>query len=163
MSNRRRVDKLAYPDLEGYRPLSMTTQHRVGFSEVDPMQIVWFGRYAVYFEEASAELRDACGLSHAAFFDAMISPPIVSYEVQYLAPCRLDEIVKVTATLHASEAARLNISYQVHGPDGTLRVVARTAQVFMDMRINSVCFVAPDIWTNCLARWKKGDFACLQR
>ena len=133
MSNRRRVDKLAYPDLEGYRPLSMTTQHRVGFSEVDPMQIVWFGRYAVYFEEASAELRDACGLSHAAFFDAMISPPIVSYEVQYLAPCRLDEIVKVTATLHASEAARLNISYQVHGPDGSLRVVARTAQVFISL------------------------------
>jgi acyl-CoA thioester hydrolase len=141
----------------------MTTQHRVGFSEVDPMRIVWFGRYAVYFEEASAELRDACGLSHETFFAAMISPPIVSYEVQYLAPCTLDEVVQVTATLHASEAARLNMSFQVHGPDGSLRVVARTEQVFMDMRTNSVCFISPEIWTNCLARWKKGDFACLQR
>jgi acyl-CoA thioester hydrolase len=154
---------MAYPDIEGYSPLSMSTLHRVGFSEVDPMQIVWFGRYATFFEQASAVLRDACGLSHAAFFEAKISPPIVSYEVQYLAPCVLDETIKITATLHATDAARLNMSYQVHGPDGSLRVVARTAQVFMDMRTNSVCFVSPDIWTQCLTRWKKGDFACLQR
>jgi len=163
MMNRRRIQKMIHPDLEGYAPLSRSTTHRVGFSEVDPMRIVWFGRYAVFFEEASAALRDACGLSHAAFFEALISPPIVSYEVQYLAPCVLDEILTVTATLHASDAARLNMSYHVHGPDGSLRVVARTTQVFMDMRTQSVCFVAPEMWTNCLARWKKGDFACLQR
>jgi len=163
MMHRRRVQKMSYPDLEGYPALSKTITHRVAFSEVDPMQIVWFGRYAVYFEEASAALRDACGLSHADFFAAFISPPIVSYEVQYLEPCKLDEIVSVTATLHASDAARLNMSYQVHGPDHTLRVVAKTSQVFMDMRAQAVCFVAPEIWTRCLARWKKGAFACLQR
>jgi acyl-CoA thioester hydrolase len=163
MTHRRRIQKMTFPDLEGYPALTKTVMHRVGFSEVDPMQIVWFGRYAVFFEQASAALRDACGLSHAAFFEAMISPPIVSYEVQYLAPCTLDETLSVTARLHATDAARLNMSYEVHGPDGTLRVVATTSQVFMDMKARAVCFVAPEIWTTCLARWKKGDFACLQR
>lgn len=162
MRHRRRIQNMTFPDVEGYPALSKTVRHRVGFSEVDPMQIVWFGRYAVFFEEASAALRDACGLSHAAFFEAFISPPIVSYEVQYLEPCKLDEVLSVTATLHATDAARLNISYQVHGADGTLRVAAKTSQVFIDMKAKAVCFVAPDIWTTCLERWKKGDFACLQ-
>jgi acyl-CoA thioester hydrolase len=163
MMHRRRIQKMTFPDLEGYPALSKTITHRVGFSEVDPLHIVWFGRYAVFFEEASAALRDECGLSHADFFEAFISPPIVIYEVHYLAPCKLDEKLSVTATLHASDAARLNMSYQVYGPEGELRVVARTSQVFMDMKAQAVCFVAPAIWTTCLARWKKGDFSCLQR
>jgi len=160
--SRRRVKNLSFPEEAGYPALQASVTHRVGFSEVDPMGIVWFGRYTVFFEEASAVLRDACGLSHAAFFEAGIQPPVVSYEVEYLHPCRLDESLTVTARLHATEAARLNTSYQVHGPDGVLRVAARTVQVFMDVRSMGVCFVAPRIWTECLARWRRGEFACLQ-
>ena len=51
MMHRRRIQKMTFPDLEGYPALSKTVTHRVGFSEVDPMHIVWFGRYAVFFEE----------------------------------------------------------------------------------------------------------------
>jgi len=152
----------AFPDEPGYPALRMTVTHRVGFSEVDPMGIVWFGRYAVFFEEASAALRDACGLTHAAFFEAGIQPPVVSYEVEYLSPSRLDERLEITARLHGTEAARLNMSFEVRGPDGGLRAVARTVQVFVEAATGAVCFVAPRIWTDCLARWKKGDFACLE-
>ncbi len=160
--SRRRVKHLMFAEAAGYPTLHASVTHRVGFSEVDPMGIVWFGRYAVFFEEASARLRDACGLSHAAFFEAGIQPPVVSYEVEYLRPSRLDEPLTVTARLHGTEAARLNMSYQVHGPDGTLRVAARTVQVFMDVKNLTVCFVAPLIWTDCLARWHRGEFVCLQ-
>ncbi len=160
--SRRRVSHLSFPEEAGYPALHASVSHRVGFSEVDPMGIVWFGRYTVFFEEASAVLRDACGLSHAAFYAAGIQPPVVSYEVEYLQPSRLDEPLRVTARLHATEAARLNMSYQVHGPDGALRVAARTVQVFMDVKNMTVCFAAPRIWTECLARWRRGEFACLQ-
>jgi len=157
----RRSQRLAFPVEPGYPPLRASVSHRVGFSEVDPMGIVWFGRYASFFEEASAALRDACGLSHAAFFEAGIQPPVVSYEVEYLLPSRLDEVLAVTATLHATEAARLNTTYEVRGPDGALRVAARTVQVFVDARTLAVCYTAPRIWTDCLARWRRGEFACL--
>ncbi len=160
--SRRRVKGLSFPEEPDYPALHASVMHRVAFSEVDPMGIVWFGRYTVFFEEASAVLRDACGLSHAAFFEAGIQPPVVSYEVEYLNPSRLDERLTVTARLHGTEAARLNTSYQVHGPDGVLRVAARTVQVFMDVRSMAVCFAAPKIWTECLARWRRGEFACLQ-
>lgn len=153
---------MAFPQEAGYPTLHASVIHRVGFSEVDPMGIVWFGRYTVFFEEASAVLRDACGLSHAAFYAAGIQPPVVSYEVEYLHPSRLDELITVSAQLHATEAARLNMSYQVHGPDGVLRVAARTVQVFMDTQSMTVCFAAPRIWTACLAQWRQGEFACLQ-
>ena len=116
----------------------------------------------MFFEEASAALRDACGLSHAAFYAAGIQPPVVSYAVEYLVPSRLDEQLTVTARLHGTEAARLNMSFQVHGPDGVLRVAAQTVQVFMDVSSMNVCFVSPRIWTDCLARWRRREFACLQ-
>lgn len=158
----RRVNHLSFPEEAGYPTLHASVTHRVGFSEVDPMGIVWFGRYTVFFEEAGAALRDACGLSHAAFFEAGIQPPVVSYEVEYLHPSRLDERLTVTARLHGTEAARLNMTYRVQGPDGALRVAARTVQVFMEVRSMAVCFAAPRIWTDCLARWHRGEFACLQ-
>jgi acyl-CoA thioester hydrolase len=159
--SRRRVKHLQFSEAPEYPTLRASVTHRVAFSEVDPMGIVWFGRYTVFFEEASAVLRDACGLSHAGFYAAGIQPPVVSYEVEYLQPSRLDEVLTVTARLHGTEASRLNMSYQVHGPDGALRVAARTVQVFMDVRSGTVCFVAPQIWTDCLVRWRRGEFACL--
>lgn len=159
---RRRLRSLAFPALDGYPPLCATVVHRVGFSEVDPMGIVWFGRYTTFFEEASAELREACGLSHAAFREAGIEPPVVSYQVEYLHPSRLDERLTVAACLHASEAARLNMTYEVRGPDGVLRVAARTVQVFMEASSHTVCLTSPGIWTTCLARWRRGEFACMQ-
>ena len=158
----RRAANMTFPNEDGYPVLRASVTHRVGFSEVDPMGIVWFGRYSSFFEEASAVLRDVCGLSHAAFFSAKVQPPIVKYEVEYLHSSRLDEVLTVTACLHGTEAARLNMSFQIYGKDGQLRVAARTVQVFMDMQTQSVCMVPPPIWRDCLARWKKGAFACLQ-
>lgn len=157
----RRLKHLSFSIEAAYPPLHARVTHRVGFSEVDPMGIVWFGRYTVFFEEASAELRDACGLSHAAFFNANIQPPVVSYNVEYLHPSRLDEVLTITTSLYGTEAARLNMTYQVHGPDGVLRVAARTVQVFTDTTNMTVCYVAPPIWTRCLERWRRGEFACL--
>ena len=74
----------------------------------------------------------------------------------------MDEQLTIVARLHGTEAARLNTSYQVFGPDGSLRVAARTVQVFTDAHTGAVCFVPPKIWQDCLARWRKGEFACLQ-
>ena len=160
--HRRRAVKMTFPNDGEYPVLHASVKHRVGFSEVDPMGIVWFGRYASFFEEASAVLRDGCGLSHAAFFQAKVQPPIVKYEVEYLHPSRLDDVLTVTACLHGTEASRLNMSYVVHGTDGEVRVAARTVQVFMDMQTKTVCMVPPPIWRDCLERWRRGEFACLQ-
>jgi acyl-CoA thioester hydrolase len=153
---------MSFPVEPDYPPIHAAVQHRVGFSEVDPMRIVWFGRYATFFEQASAALRDRCGLSHEDFFRAGIQPPIVRYEVEYLQPSRLDEQLTVVARLHGTDAARLNTSYQVFGPEGALRVAARTVQVFTDIHTGIPCFVPPKIWLDCLERWRKGEFACLQ-
>lgn len=160
--SRRRIQHLSIPDDPAYPPLQASVTHRVGFSEVDPMGIVWFGRYTVFFDEASAELRRGCGLSHADFYEAGIQPPVISYEIEYLHPSRLDEQLTITARLHGTEAARLNMTYQVIGPEGELRAVARTVQVFMDLASGAVCFAAPRLWEDCLARWRRGEFACLQ-
>jgi acyl-CoA thioesterase FadM len=118
--------------------------------------------YATFFRATSGGLRDRCGLSHEDFFRAGIQPPIVRYEVEYLQPSRLDEQLTVVARLHGTDAARLNTSYQVFGPEGALRVAARTVQVFTDIHTGIPCFVPPKIWLDCLERWRKGEFACLQ-
>ena len=91
---RRREQALAFPAEPGYPPIHAAVEHRVGFSEVDPMRIVWFGRYAVFFEQASAELRDQCGLSNEDFFRAVLPGAICSRQA-----CRAaandDNIIKL--------------------------------------------------------------------
>ena len=36
-------------------PISFRMKRRASFNEVDVMGIVWYGRYAIYFEEAQRE------------------------------------------------------------------------------------------------------------
>jgi YbgC/YbaW family acyl-CoA thioester hydrolase len=125
------------------------------------MGIVWFGNYTFFFEKASAVLRDPLGLSHADFFRAGVQPPIVHYAVDYHRPSRLDEELTIEARLYGTDAARLNTGYRVIGPDGEIRITAQTIQVFIDAA-GAVCCVPPRLWADCLERWRKGEFACLQ-
>src|SRR5665811_387893 len=93
-------------------PIGVAVKRRVGFNEVDPMGIVWYGRYAVYFEEGAAELGRRCGLSYADFFGAGLRAPIAQYHVDYLRPLVLDEEFAIQCSLIWNEGARLNTEYE---------------------------------------------------
>ncbi len=135
-------------------PLSVTVSHRVQFRETDTMGIVWHGRYLALFEEAATEARRRFGLGYAELYAARLEAPIVQAHVDYHLPLRLDELVRVAAHVLWSEAARLDIEYEVFREDGSRAATGFTVQMFVDPRTHAAYLCSPELLTACRARWR---------
>ncbi len=105
------------------------------FCELDPMQRVWHGHYLRYCEAAREAYCAARGLSYRTMEELGCLAPVVRLQVEYLAPARLGEVLRVViAHLPGSEPG-LQLFYQIHGPVGDaerLLCVAETMQVWID-------------------------------
>ena len=126
------------------------------------MGIVWFGRYATYFEEGAAELGRRCGLSYTDFREAQLRAPIVQYHVDYLLPLHLDEEFVIACALIWNEGARLNTEYTLLKADGSTAIRGYTIQLFIGAADGQVCMVMPSLLERCRQRWRAGEFKDLQ-
>lgn len=143
-------------------PLRLKVERRVRFNEVDPMGIVWFGRYPLFLEEAAAELGRQCGLSYQDYIQAGLMAPVASVHVDYLVPLYLDEPFSIEAALIWTDGARLNTEYELIKADGTTAARACTVQVFITAVDRRVCLLTPSLLERCRQRWKSGEFKGLQ-
>jgi len=158
---RPRKKKAYFERIQGVpEPIVVEIRRRVRFSEVDPMGVVWYGRYALYFEEASEAIGRLCGLSYRDFLSAELRTPIVAFHVDYFKPLILDEEFTIKAALIWHEGACLNTEYHLLKQDGSLAVTGYTVQLFVDQTTWGVCLVSPDILEECRRRWKAGEFRC---
>ena len=123
------------------------------------MAVMWHGHYAVLFEEASTELRRRCGLGYGDFFEARILAPIVQLHVDYHQPLLLDELATVKASMIWSEAARLNIEYEIIKEDGTLAATGYTVQLFAEAESGLPCFTLPALLEQSREKWRNGMIA----
>lgn len=139
-------------------PVVHEVRRRVRFSEVDAMAIVWHGRYATFFEEASAELGRTVGLSYRDFFDAGVRAPIVEFHIDHFLPLLLDEEFTVRASLVWHEGSRINTEYQVVKRDGAVAAAGYTVQLLVDAKTGEPCYVSPALLVRCRDRWKAGAF-----
>ncbi|RJQ13954.1 MAG: acyl-CoA thioesterase [Nitrospiraceae bacterium] len=140
------------------RPVVAELKRRVHFSEVDPLGIVWHGRYPAYFEEGYEELARLCGLSYRDFYEAGLRAPVAGLHIDYFKPLRLAEEFTIRAALIWDEASRLNIEYSLIKDDGTVATSGYTVQVFTDAESGEVCLVSPGLLGKCRERWQAGEF-----
>lgn len=139
-------------------PVVYEVKRRSRFSEVDAMAIVWHGRYATFFEEASAELGRTVGLSYKDFFDAGLRAPIVEFHIDYYKPLYLDEEFTTRASLVWHEGARINTEYQLIKRDGSLAASGYTVQLLVDAGNGEPLYVSPELLIKCREKWKAGAF-----
>jgi acyl-CoA thioester hydrolase len=144
------------------KPLCLRIKRRARFSEVDPMGIVWFGRYATYFEEGSTELGRVCGLSFKDFMDNNLRAPVAQCHIDYLQPIRLDEEFVISSTLAWNDGARLNTEYALLKGDGSIAIRGYTVQLFTNALDGQVCMTTPPLLERCRRRWLAGEFKELQ-
>ena len=140
-------------------PVLTTIHRRVSFGEVDAMAMAWHGRYAAYCEEASTELRRHCGLAYEDFAQADLRAPVVQFHLDYHRPLLLDELIAVRAALVWTEAARLNIVYEIRNPGGVIAATGYTVQLFTVGATGEVCYASPPLLERCRRRWQQGEFA----
>ena len=143
-------------------PISFGIKRRVSFNEVDVMGIVWYGRYAIYFEEAQRELNRRCGLTYQDYFSAGLRAPIVALHIDYQQPLYLDEEFTIKASLVWCEGAKINIEYEIIKADGSVATRGYTIQVLVESEVKQACIVTPELIQRLRKRWLNGEFKCLK-
>ena len=117
---------------------SETIKHKVQFSEVDSLRIVWHGNYIKYIEEA----RDSYCLHRGWDFKRLEAnncvTPIYDLEMHYLHPATLGDELLVTATLQPIKGAKLIFDYEIKLTDGTMILTGQTTQLFTDLKGNLI-------------------------
>ncbi len=137
-------------------PLRAEIRRKVRFEEVDSIGIVWHGRYAGYFEEARDALGESHGIGYMDFYNNGILVPIKRLHTDFQRPLQLKEEVVVEASLHYSEAARINHSFVIRDQEGAVATTGYTVQMMLDMDRN-LCMFPPPFFEDFLRRWREGE------
>ena len=88
---------------------------RIYWEDTDGGGIVYYANYLRFLERARTEWLRTFGYSQAALAaDPGILFSVVSLEVDYLAPARLDDEIEVTCEPQSERGATLNFLQEVH-------------------------------------------------
>jgi len=136
-------------------PLCCTVERTARFEEVDPLNVVWHGRYPSYFEDARVAFGATYNLGYIDFYQARLVVPIKQMSFDYVQPLRFAQTCRITATLHWSEAARLNFSYAITDLSGAVLTTGYTVQLFLNTDME-LFMVKPDFYANFCSLWKNG-------
>lgn len=145
-----------FPDNGGPMPLCLSVERPVRFEEVDPLGIVWHGRYASYFEDARVAHGDRFGIGYLDFFNHGITTPIKQFHVDYSQPLVYGKAYRIEARLHWTEAARLNYAFEITDAAGAVATRGYSVQLMVDARQELMVF-PPDFYVAFLERWRSGQ------
>lgn len=131
--------------------LKASKEFEVRFSEVDSMNIVWHGSYALYFEDAREEFGKKYGLSYQLYFENECPAPLVELNLKYMKPLLHAQRARVDITFRNSPAAKVVFDYEIRLlEDDSLVTTGTSTQVFVDKHHNLMLTNPP-----FFEEWKK--------
>ena len=117
--------------------LKASKEFDVRFSEVDSMNIVWHGSYALYFEDAREEFGRVFGLSYQLYLENECPAPLVDLNFKYIKPLLYGQRARVDITFRNTRAAKVLFDYEIHlTEDNSLVTTGTSIQVFVDKNHN---------------------------
>ena len=136
-------------------PLRVSMEREVRFEEVDPMNIVWHGRYPSYFEDGRQVLGKRYGISYQHFRDNRVAAPIKQMHIDYVRPLRFGDAMSIETILHWTEAARLNYEFIIRNGQEQVTTTGYTVQLFIAFD-EELMMYPPDFYARFLENWKQG-------
>lgn len=150
------MSRACFPRQEGTpQPLRVTVERQVRFEEVDPLNIVWHGRYPSFFEDARVAFGEKFGIGYMECYAQGILTPIKKMHVDYFRPLRFQERFTIEAILHWSAAARLNFEFIIRNRAEEITTTGYTVQMLLDPEMN-IMLIPPPFVQEFLERWEKG-------
>jgi acyl-CoA thioester hydrolase len=123
---------------------------KVQFYDLDPMQVVWHGNYARYFEQVRCELMDSIGYNFREMDESGYLWPIVDMRIKYVRPLRFGQRLAVRATIVEFEN-RLKIDYRIRDQESDETLTkATTIQVAVRAATGELCLECPPALTERL-------------
>lgn len=121
--------------------VSLTAQ----FYDLDPLQVVWHGNYAKYFEHARCALLDQLGYNYPEMKASGYAWPIIDLHVRYAQPITFAQNITVRAEIVEWEC-RLRMRYLISDTVSARRLTrGETVQVAVDLATQQMCLQSPAI------------------
>ncbi|MDB5776038.1 MAG: 4-hydroxybenzoyl-CoA thioesterase [Herbaspirillum sp.] len=118
---------------------------QVQFFDLDPMEIVWHGRYAQYLETARCALFEQLDYNYPQMKASGYAWPIIDLHLRYIAPAKFMQRLTVRATI-VEWQNRLKIDYLISDADSGRRLTrASSVQVAVDLASGEMCFASPPV------------------
>ncbi|MDR1273686.1 MAG: acyl-CoA thioesterase [Odoribacteraceae bacterium] len=119
--------------------LKVSKEVDVRFNEVDSMNIVWHGSYALYFEDAREAFGAEYGLGYLDIFGHGYYAPLVELKFNYKRPLVYGCRARVEITFRDTDAAKIIFDYEIRdASDGALVATGHSVQVFLDKQYQLV-------------------------
>lgn len=125
----------------------------IRFSEVDSMNVVWHGSYALYFEDARETFGAQYGLEYLTIAGNGYFAPLVELTFKYIQPilygmkCRIDIFYRPT------EAAKIVFDYEIHHAEtNELMSTGHSVQAFMDKEYRLMWY-KPEFYETWQKKW----------
>lgn len=144
------------PQEGGPAPLRVIVERQVRFEEVDPLNIVWHGRYPSFFEDARVAFGARYGIGYLDCYEEGILTPIKQMHIDYFRPLRFPETCSIEGILHWSAAARLNFEFIIRNREGEVTTTGYTVQMLLDPE-QKIMLIPPPFLRDFLDRWQAGE------
>lgn len=131
--------------------VSVTISDEPHFYDLDPMNIVWHGNYARFFEKARAALLTKIDYSYEQMVAGGHVWPVVDMALRYYKPLKLAQRFEVEAGIVEWEH-RLKISYQIRdAADGGKITRGHSVQVAVDSATEEMLWETPQVFRDRIA------------
>ena len=133
--------------------LKVSKEFNIRFSEVDSMNVVWHGSYALYFEDARAAFGEKYGLTYLGYIEKGYYAPLVELKFQYKHPLKYGSKPRIDIVYRPTQAAKVVFDYEIHDTaDDSLVATGTSIQVFMDLNYELV-WESPEFYKEWQERW----------
>jgi len=129
--------------------LSLVTEVRPAFFDVDPMGVVYHGHYVKFFEVARSALMQRFNYDYLEMRASGFLWPIVDMRIKFVRPASLHQRLKVKATIVEFES-RLRVEYVITSEAGEVLTRGYTIQVAVDAQTMEMQYVCPPVLWECL-------------
>ncbi len=115
------------------------------YYDVDPMNVVWHGHYARFFELARCAVLDKIGYNYNEMATSKYAWPVIDLHIRYAQPIIFNQTVTVRADIVEYEF-RLKIKYEITDKETGQRLCkGHTEQVAVDWKKKKMEFASPAI------------------
>jgi acyl-CoA thioester hydrolase len=136
--------------------ISATIEATVAFHDIDIVGVMWHGHYLKYLENARWALMNQIGFGFEVMSASGFAWPIVEMHVKYVHAARLNDQLRVRASLVEWEN-RLAVNYLVVRADGERLARAKSVQVAVDVHSGALQFTTPPPLLDCVKRFMRNE------
>lgn len=135
-------------------PLAAEVKRTVRFEEVDPLRIVWHGRYPSYFEDGRAAFGKRYGLGYLDMYENGFLAPIIQLHIDHHTYLEFGEEFTIRAKMHWTEANKINFSYEIIKENGQAAATGYTVQLLTDTQ-REIMLIRPAFMETFFEKWKE--------